>query len=167
MPHQPGHLHPFSSSHHQVPVELIPQRFVLPVFFPNILQSKDNKYASHRNIRENERTEIVISATPVLSSPLFPIAASFTSANDSGKLLRHTARRECIPSLSSFPSLSLRTASEPRRARRPSHKGCNAKRDSYDARARKVCLCSDRLMSAIREDMISLKSVNKGLRRVL
>jgi hypothetical protein len=109
---------------------------------------------------------MVISATAVLSSPLLPIAAIFTSAKYSGKLRRHTARSACSPSLSSFPSFSLRAASAPRRARRVSQRGCKAKSDSYEASARKVYLCRERLTREMRDEMVSLKRDNKGLKRV-
>src|SRR6266849_8080765 len=85
------------------------------------------------------RTVIVKSAHPVPISPPFPIPASLRSARNSGKLRRHTPRRACRPSLSSF---SLRSAL---RVIRSSHLSWNMDNAEYEASAWKVYLCSPKV----------------------
>jgi hypothetical protein len=102
---------------------------------------------------------IVKSAHPVPISPPFPIPASLRSAMNSGKLRRHTPRRACRPSLSSF---SFRSAF---RVIRSSHLSWHVDNAEYEASAWKVYLCNERLIRAESEDSVMLKRVVRGVRR--
>jgi hypothetical protein len=105
-----------------------------------------------------------MSVKPVLSP--FPAEASFTSAKNSGKLLKQTARSVSNPSLSSLLS-GLAADASTRRARRLSHCGCKVERVANEASARNVYLCKERLISEINDESVLEKSVTRGARRVL
>jgi hypothetical protein len=85
------------------------------------------------------------------------------SARNSGKERRQTPRSVLSPSFSSF-ALAF---SDPRRARRMSQRGCRSRSASYEASAQKAYLCSERLMKAIRDVSVVLKSERIGLMSVL
>lgn len=123
-------------------------------------QCKQIELYRKERVMNTKLTDTVKSASPVPSSPPFPRAASLRSARNSGKLRKHTPRSEFRPSLS---SLAFRSA---RRVIRESQLAwCNASAE-YEESARNVYLCSDRLMSDDREDMVSLYRRMIGLRSV-
>lgn len=71
------------------------------------------------------------------------------------------------PSLSSFVSFRGSAVGPLRRESRLSQRGCSDSKDSYEERAKKVNLCRDRLMSAIRDVNVLLKRARIGFKRVL
>ena len=104
-------------------------------------------------------TEVVKSATLVLSSPPLPIAPALILAMSSGKLLKHT---DLSDERASFSSFSLRPA---RRHIRSSQCVSNSDSDVYVDRARNVDFCKFRLMEVLSEDRVDLNREMSGVIR--
>lgn len=109
----------------------------------------------------------VISATSVPISPLpGGTAAILTSAKNSGKLRKHTARKLCKPSLRAL-TFSVALPEPDRRTIMSSQRleTSTLSRLAYAERARKVCWCNARLTLVLSCEKDEAKSVKRGVRR--
>jgi hypothetical protein len=124
-----------------------------------------------------KQTVNVKSANPVLVSPPLLIAATLTSAKNSGKLLKHTALNAARPSFSSSPVptfppvpelvMVVELESPLRLFKTSSHLPCSRPSDSNAASARNVYLWRERLMREVREVRVLVRRVRSGVKRVV